>query len=185
MTATATASRERVLESSINGQRIRILRSAAESGGAELLMESTFRPHGAPPPDHFHPTQREHFEVLDGTLSVRLDGVVRTMRAGESFDVPGGAVHAMWNAGDDEARVLWAVRPALRTEQLLEQLFAVGRGDGRRATVPVKLLQTAVLLDEYAAELQLAKPPRAVQRLLLTPLALLGRALGYGANRSG
>jgi hypothetical protein len=54
-----------------------------------------------------------------------------------------------------------------------------------RATIVFTLLGIAVVLDEYAAEFRLARPPRAVQRVLLPPLALLGRALGYGAARPG
>jgi hypothetical protein len=37
----------------------------------------------------------------------------------------------------------------------------------------------AVLMREYDAEMQLARPPAVVQRVLFTPLALVGRTLGY------
>jgi hypothetical protein len=37
----------------------------------------------------------------------------------------------------------------------------------------------AVILREYRDEIRLARPPAPVQTALFTPLAVLGRALGY------
>lgn len=39
-------------------------------------------PEGKPPPSHFHPGQDEHFEVIEGTLTVRVDGDQRELGPG-------------------------------------------------------------------------------------------------------
>lgn len=45
-----------------------------------------------------HRGRREIWDVLDGTLTVILDGARRDVAAGQSIDIPLGAVHCMINA---------------------------------------------------------------------------------------
>jgi mannose-6-phosphate isomerase-like protein (cupin superfamily) len=97
---------------------------------AALVVEARWDAGGSPPPGHFHPAQDEHFEVLEGRLSVRVDGAQRTLEPGESIDIPRGAVHQMWNEGAVPARALWRTEPAGRTAEwfsALGDLQASGR----------------------------------------------------------
>jgi glyoxylate utilization-related uncharacterized protein len=64
----------------------------------------------------------EHFEVLEGELTVELDGRQRVLAAGDAIDVPRGTVHRMWNSGGVTARATWQVRPALRTAEMFAEL---------------------------------------------------------------
>ena len=89
--------------------------------------------------------------------------------------MPPGAVHGWGNAGEDE---LWAriqFRPALRTEQLFDALFALERDGGLDRKGHPRPLRLAMLLDEFRDEMQVPWVPAPVQRGLLTPLAALGR----------
>lgn len=43
--------------------------------------------------DHTHPTETAHI-ILDGELTLIMDGRTVTYRAGERCDVPAGAIHA-------------------------------------------------------------------------------------------
>ncbi|MGH3730602.1 MAG: cupin domain-containing protein [Micromonosporaceae bacterium] len=97
-----------------SGQSLRIVSSSAEV----LELESTWTAIGSKPPRHYHPRQDERFEVIDGQLTVEVNGERRVLRAGDALDVPRGAVHRMWNAGPDTARASWRVRPRLRTEEM-------------------------------------------------------------------
>ena len=83
-----------------------------------LVMEQSYEPDSEAPPPHYHPSQDEHFEVLEGSIALRVGHEHRTVPAGESFDIPRGTVHTMGPAGV-AARVRWEVRPALRTEAFL------------------------------------------------------------------
>lgn len=87
-----------------------------------LEMEATYPGSGDLPPEHFHPRQDERFEVLEGTVRAIVDGTERLVEAGETFEVPAGTRHQM--TGESPARVNWQVRPALRTAEFFEGLYA-------------------------------------------------------------
>ena len=149
-----------------------------------LEVEAEYGPRGSAPPKHFHPGQAEHFEVLAGALTTRVDGSERVLRAGERIDIPARAVHQMWNAGDEPARVLWRTSPAGRTLQWFEELDALQR-EGRVGTKGVPgPLAMSVLLTEYRDVFRLAGPDRLL-RGLFAGLAPLGRLRGYSTKRSG
>jgi mannose-6-phosphate isomerase-like protein (cupin superfamily) len=109
----------------VAGMTLLFVKTAADTDGELLEMEATYEPSSMPPIPHFHPSQREHFEILEGTMHARIDGAERELRAGDELDVEAGTVHAMWNEGPDPARTLWQTRPALRTEEFFEQTAAV------------------------------------------------------------
>jgi mannose-6-phosphate isomerase-like protein (cupin superfamily) len=120
----------------------------------ELLeVQAVWEPSDEPtkPLAHRHPNQDEHFVVHEGELTARIDGVERTLRAGDTATVPRGTTHAMWNAGATPARATWQVRPALRTAQLWATLDGLRREAGRLPTPA----EGAELLADYAAEFEL------------------------------
>ena len=102
------------------------------SSGPEVLqLESTWAPGPNRPPKHWHPRQVEFFEVLAGELTVELgDLPPRVLQEGEVLDIPARTPHRMWNAGPAEARALWRVTPALRTEEMFR--FMSGGTGGLR-----------------------------------------------------
>jgi mannose-6-phosphate isomerase-like protein (cupin superfamily) len=92
-------------------QQLRVI-----TNNPELLeLESTWAPGGDRPRAHFHPAQDESFEVLEGTLTVDLDGLITELGPGERVEVPRRTVHRMWNGGTVPARAIWRVTPALGT----------------------------------------------------------------------
>lgn len=44
-------------------------------------------------PDHTHATETAHI-ILEGEMTLTMDGQTHTFRAGERCDVPAGAVHS-------------------------------------------------------------------------------------------
>jgi mannose-6-phosphate isomerase-like protein (cupin superfamily) len=102
--------------------RLEFLRTSAETQGELHEMRATY-PAGSPlPPAHLHPAQDERFEVEAGTLTFVVDGGERVVGAGESIDIPRGAVHQVRNAGDVPAVTIWQTRPALRTGEFHHEL---------------------------------------------------------------
>lgn len=170
-----------LLTNPVTGQTLRFVRTAADTGGALLEMESTWTPGGREPPEHFHPRQAERFTVLAGTVRVRLGGALRDLRAGDALDVPAGARHAMWNPSNDlSATVRWETRPALTTERMFEAMFGLAtRGAVDARGVP-GLLDLAVLLRRHRGEFRLSRPTPAVQAIVFGALAPVGRLLGRG-----
>ncbi len=166
----------------VTGQRLVLVKTAAETGGELLEMESAFKPGGWPPGAHYHPVQEERFEVLEGTVRVMLDDKQRDLQVGEVLVVAPKQRHEMWNAGDSWARVNWQVRPALKTQQFFETVFGLASDGKVNGNGVPNLLQIAVMLREYDAVYRLPSPPRVVQRIIFGLLAPLARLLGYRAR---
>jgi hypothetical protein len=114
---------------------------------------------------------------------LRVAGVERQHGSGYTIVVPACVPHAAWNAGDGEVHVLVDFRPALRTEVAFEALAGLAR-DGKTtgAGVPRNPFRLALVLREFADEIRFVRPPLAVQKAILGPLARLGRTLGYRAE---
>jgi quercetin dioxygenase-like cupin family protein len=87
-----------------------------------LQMEASYGGTGQFPPKHYHPSQDEHFEVLDGVVRTIVEGEERSHAAGETFDIPAGTVHQL--AADPPARLKWEVRPALKTAEFFEAVYS-------------------------------------------------------------
>jgi quercetin dioxygenase-like cupin family protein len=119
-----------------------------------LEVEASYRPEGAPPPAHLHPAQDERFEVLEGTMRARVDGEERELPAGATLEVPRGAVHQMWNAGEEPARVSWVTTPAGRTAEWFRVLDGLFGEDGDRAAG--RPVDFGALLEEYSDVFRLA-----------------------------
>jgi quercetin dioxygenase-like cupin family protein len=121
-----------------NGYRLRVVRN----DGEVLEMEATYAGRGDLPPSHLHPSQDEHYVVLEGAVRLVLAGAERRHGAGEAFDIPAGTPHQM--AGDGPARVRLEVRPALRTEEFFRRLYGPPT-------------DYAALFAEFAPEFRLAQ----------------------------
>ena len=106
------------------GFRLKLITTGAETGGDLLEMEATYGEGGVLPPEHLHPNQAERFEVLEGAVRTVISGVERRYEAGETFEVPAATPHQM--TADEPSRMRWEIRPALRTAEFFEQLYATG-----------------------------------------------------------
>jgi mannose-6-phosphate isomerase-like protein (cupin superfamily) len=166
-----------VIENPATGERVTFLETAAESGGERLRFEMVFEPQGFMAQEHLHPSQEERHEVISGALGVVIDGDEQVLGPGDVLVVPAGTPHRLVEYGTVQAR--FELRPALRQEVLLETFAGLAR-DGKlgRRGFP-SLLQLAVIAREFVPEGYAAKPPAAIQRALLGPLAAIGRRRGY------
>jgi mannose-6-phosphate isomerase-like protein (cupin superfamily) len=138
---------------------------------ADLLeVEATYGPGGAPPPKHWHPVQDEHFEILEGTMCVRVGDEEQRLSAGDELAIPNRAVHQMWNCGEGPARVRWQTRPGLRTLEWFRAIDGLGReAEGRPGP-----LALAPLVREYRDVFRLAGCDPLLQALFAV-LAPIGR----------
>src|SRR5262245_12352285 len=90
--------------------RISVKVSGAETNGA-LAQVETDDPLGTAPPLHIHHNEEETFYVLDGELSVFVDGEELALRAGDFAIVPRGVPHA-YLVRSEQARMLVTFSPA-------------------------------------------------------------------------
>jgi quercetin dioxygenase-like cupin family protein len=166
------------IENPVTGERIVFLATARETGGEAVVIEAHVQPGGCVAAAHVHPHQEERFNVVAGTVGFRLGRKRFVAVAGDELTVPAGTPHRFWNAGDDVARFVCQIRPALQFESLLETMFALARdGKTNRKGMP-GLLHLAVIANAHFDTVRLPFPPASVQRIGLALGAPLGRALG-------
>jgi mannose-6-phosphate isomerase-like protein (cupin superfamily) len=153
--------------------------TSRETDGEYVLIETIVRPGGFVAAAHVHPRQTERFEVLEGTLGLRVGDRELVAGPGERATVEPGTPHRFWNAGDGEARFLCEVRPALDFESLIETMFTLAsEGKTNRKGMP-NPLRLAVIARAHFDTVRLPFPPAFVQRAGLAIGALFGRLLGY------
>jgi quercetin dioxygenase-like cupin family protein len=162
--------------------RLTFRKTGTDTDGELLEMEARYPPNSSQPPYHFHPYQGERFEVLQGEFRTKIDGVERSYRAGEEFIVPVNTPHWMYNTSDEEGRLLWQVRPAMKTQAFLETMWGLGTDEETNTNGLPNILQLAVILREYSDEFRASSPPYPIQRILFAILAPIGRLLGYRAR---
>jgi quercetin dioxygenase-like cupin family protein len=161
------------LENPVTGERFTFRHTAASTGGELLAFELGLRPGGAVPIPHVHPVQTERFEVLAGRMRFRvgLRHVVAT--AGDVVEIAPGVMHGFANAGEEDARVLVEVRPALAMEAMFAEVVALARaGRMSRRGLPRNLFDLAALARRYDQEAHAPFLTVGLQRLLLAPLLI-------------
>jgi quercetin dioxygenase-like cupin family protein len=130
--------------------------------------------------EHAHPTQVEIFECVSGTFVLDVDGMERTIGPAASIVIPAGTPHGFRDARE-AAHLRVTIRPALQLERYFRTFLGLSR-DGR-IKMPVKglpspLLQVAIVMDKFRAEIAAPRAPVALQRIAWRELAALGRLRG-------
>ena len=170
------------LENPVTGEVLVFHRTAEETDGESVLVETIVRPHGFVAAAHVHPHQTERFEVLEGLLGLRIGGKELVAGPGDIAVVAPRTPHRFWNAGEEEARFLCEVRPALQFESLIETMFTLAaEGKTNRKGMPSPL-RLAVIAKAHFDTVRLPFPPAVLQRVALAVGAPLGKALGYRAT---
>jgi quercetin dioxygenase-like cupin family protein len=170
------------LENPVTGEVLVFHRTAEETDGESVLVETIVRPHGFVAAAHVHPHQTERFEVVEGLLGLRIGGQELVAGPGDVAVVAPGTPHRFWNAGEEEARFLCEVRPALQFESLIETMFTLAaEGKTNRKGMPSPL-RLAVIAKAHFDTVRLPFPPAVLQRAALAVGAPLGKALGYRAT---
>jgi mannose-6-phosphate isomerase-like protein (cupin superfamily) len=93
---------------------VMFFKALAEQDDGDLsLMERTLPPGGRRPPPHRHTNCSEAYFVLDGLVSVVVEGEELAVGPEGFVLVPRGTAHTFGNGGDDEARLLVIHAPAM------------------------------------------------------------------------
>ncbi|MFI5122652.1 MAG: cupin domain-containing protein [Vicinamibacteria bacterium] len=142
-----------------------------------LVVEASYGPGGKPPPKHLHPSQDEHFRMLEGTLRFRLGSVEHDLEPGDEIDVPAKVAHQVWNPHEEPARVRWTTAPAGRTEEWFRAVDALNRRAGEGKTP--NALDFAGLLSEYRDCFRLAIGPDPLVGPAIAALGAVGRLRGH------
>ena len=161
------------------GQRMVFLQTAKETNGGLLRNESFNPPAADAEPEHTHPFQESGAEVISGSVRFRVGAEERSLKAGESITIPANTPHFFWNDGDEEAHFIGWFRPALKIERFFESFFGLAQDGKLNEKGLPSMLQLAVMVPHFGAEIRLTSPPWAVQRTTFGMLAPIAKLLGY------
>ncbi len=91
--------------------------SSPEASNAKdlVVIEVTFKP-GSGHSFHLHPNQEESLYVIEGQIEQWVDQEKRLLGPGDSAFVGAGTVHASFNVGDGNAKLLAILGPCVGPE---------------------------------------------------------------------
>jgi mannose-6-phosphate isomerase-like protein (cupin superfamily) len=131
-------------------------------------------------PEHFHPSLEEHWEVLEGTARVKLDGTWRDLvpHDGPILVAP-GVRHELKNTSGRQAHLRAEVIPGGRLEEFLTE-SARGAREGlyNGRNMPTSLrgaVWIADLANRFKDETVMCSPPPALQRAVVPLVARFAR----------
>src|SRR3569832_1036270 len=103
------------------GDVYRFLATGEETNGKYALFEALVPPGGGPPP-HVHSREEEGFYILEGEITITINGERVVATAGMFANMPVGTPHCFNNESDQPAKMLISVAPA----GLEKMFFVVG-----------------------------------------------------------
>lgn len=95
----------------LRGARAEVLVPGESAGNAFTILRYTAPPKFVGGPPHRHAVTVEAFHVLDGALTVLLDGAELLLQRGDIIAVPTGSVHAFRNDSTEPAVFLVIAAP--------------------------------------------------------------------------
>lgn len=96
----------------------------------QKLAVAEFRGKGYRIPPHTHTEHDENIFVLEGPIGVQLGDKTFTAQTGDSFTIPVGVVHCMWNESDKVTRFLNIIAPAHYLTYFREMALAAAQAKG-------------------------------------------------------
>jgi mannose-6-phosphate isomerase-like protein (cupin superfamily) len=173
--------RDEEITNTRTGQRM-IFRKLVNSIDDDCLAIECFNPSSAvKEPEHVHPLQESSFEVISGNMSFSINGETRMVGPGESILIPKGTPHFFWNESGTEVHAMQYFKPALHIASFFRTFFTLARENKLNEKGLPNLFLVAIISLKHQGEIRLVRPPWALQKMLFTFLAPLGKALGYKA----
>ena len=171
-----------IWENPVTRERATVLELPQENPDRRATAELTARVGARVVGEHLHPALVERFTVLEGDLTLKLDGATSVLREGESAVIEAGVWHDWWNAGDRDVRARVDVTPGERFAHMIETLFGLARLGHTNSKGMPSPLQLALVAQEFSDVIVFRSPPRVVQRAMFGVLAPVARWRGYRAT---
>jgi quercetin dioxygenase-like cupin family protein len=146
----------------------------------ENLWVHTWMEDGGHLPEHFHPQQEERWEVLEGTVRLKLDGTWKDLTPEDGpASVAANVRHELENTSGREAHLRTEVLPALRLEEfLIESARGAQEGLYNASNRPTSWRGAVWIADfsqRFRDETVMTSPPPALQKLVVPLVARFAR----------
>jgi len=119
---------------------IDFLLEAADTNGSAAMFEFTVPVGAKVPVSHYH----EHFDEtiygLAGVMTFTVDGKPIDLAPGETCFIPRGAIHGFNNLGQQEARALAVITPALLGPNFFKEIGEILNAGGPLDVEKLKLV---------------------------------------------
>ncbi len=147
--------------------------------GDTLRVEIWTDPGGGVLAEHVHPVLEERFEILEGEITVTLDGQSKRLGPGDRAVVAPGVRHSFENTGGRPAHLVAEAEPAQNLRESIEEGARLTRterfSEGGSPKSFRALVEAAALAERYRETVVLTSPPCMLQRVLFPPLARFAR----------
>lgn len=100
----------------LDGSEIRELAGRVSLPARNQSLAEATVPVGGATTEHYHRVTEELYFFTAGRGRLRVDSEEREVRAGDCVVLPPGAVHKLWNTGDEPLRLLCCCAPAYTHE---------------------------------------------------------------------
>ena len=137
------------------GDVYRFLATGEETNGKYAIWEAIVPPGGGPPP-HVHSREEEGFYILEGELTLTVDGKRIVATAGMFANMPVGTPHSFKNESIAPAKMLISVAPAGLEKMFFEIGVPVAQG-ATNAPPPTKagIEKLLAIAPRYGIEIRL------------------------------
>lgn len=163
------------------GEFVFALVSPTETGGEYERGAGVFPPGNAGPPEHFHPSYDEHFDIVQGDFLFVIDGKEQRASAGEQLAIPKEVPHTFRCVGENLGVVMVETRPAARIGDVISTLFGSAHEGRLTAANQPKFWHAMLIGSEYADDTVFTNPPPTIVIPVAKALAPISRLLGYQA----
>lgn len=171
-----------VISNPVTEEYFRVLVRPKEVDGEYGRILEFFPPGNAGPPEHYHPTYEERFEVLEGEYVFIVDGEKRTLTAGDELTVLPNTPHTYRDESSELATNIGEARPPAQIEEVITKMFGLAHegkvGDDGEPT----FLHLMTMVPELSDDTVFTSPPPLVQKVLATILAPVARMAGHQAT---
>jgi quercetin dioxygenase-like cupin family protein len=137
------------------GDVYRFLATSEDTNGKYALWEALVPPGGGPPP-HVHSREEEGFYVLEGEITITINGERVVATAGMFANMPVGTPHSFKNESNKAARMLISVAPAGLEKMFMEVGVPLAEG-ATTALPPTKdeIDKLVAIAPRYGIEIRL------------------------------
>src|SRR5271155_3593385 len=139
------------------GDVYRLLATGDDTNGKYALWEALVGPGGGPPP-HVHSREEEGFYILEGEITLTVDGQKSVATVGMFANLPIGSTHSFKNETDRQAKMLISVAPAGLEQMFFEVGVPVAQG-ATTAAPPAKeeIERLLKIAPRYGIQIMLPK----------------------------
>lgn len=167
-----------LLSQPFTGEFVFALVSPAETNGEFERGAGVFPVGNAGPPEHFHPTYDEHFDIVQGDFIFVVDGKEQRASAGDQLLIPKGVPHTFRCVGKQFGIAIVETRPAARISNVISTLFGSAHEGRLTSTGQPKFWHAMLIGSEYADDTVFTNPPPSIAIPLAKALAPISRMLG-------